>query len=85
MQVKYDMFRLLFTCLFFSYRNYPNINWAAKVQQKMDICNKIARKFTFKCDFVATGLQSATIVWTKQKLATCGGGEWRVWKSLNHE
>ena len=28
----------------------------AKVQQKMNICNKIARKFTFECDFVTNGL-----------------------------
>ena len=35
---------------------------AAKVQQKMHICNKIARKFTFVCDFIANGLHYATVL-----------------------
>ena len=28
----------------------------------MHICNKIARKFTFECDFIANGLHYATVV-----------------------
>ena len=32
----------------------------AKVQQKMHICKKIARKFTFKCDFLANGLHTGS-------------------------
>ena len=34
---------------------------AIEVQQKMNICNKIARKFTFECDFVTNGLHYATV------------------------
>ena len=35
---------------------------AAKVQQKMHICKKITRKFTFECDFVGNGLHYATVL-----------------------
>ena len=37
-------------------------NLGAKVQQKMHICKKIARKFTFRCDFLANGLHWATVL-----------------------
>ena len=28
----------------------------------MHICNKIVRKFTFRCDFIANGLHYATVL-----------------------
>ena len=31
------------------------------VRKKMHICKKIARKFTFECDFVGNGLHSAAV------------------------
>ena len=47
-------------------------NLGAKVQQKMHICKKIARKFTFRCDFLANGLHWATVA-SGELLAEQGG------------